>query len=588
MEIIDLSAFDPGSVFEADVVIIGGGPAGLTIARELFDTALTVLVVESGILHETPEHAALNEVESVSEPQSAAQRQKRAEFHGANSLFWMPSAQSYGVRCRALGGSTHAWAGKSAPFDPIDFSARPWAGCEGWPVGREALSPYIARAAKVLNLGPTCSDDEFWTLSKIRPPGPPIDKEVLASYFWQFARDRIDQLDIMRFGREFTRQHASNVRVLLNATVKQIELTPDGTRLHGLQIATIDNVCSKVRANTAVVAASGIENPRLLLASNKVQSKGIGNSHDLVGRFLMDHVGARVAAFDPKDVDPIIKRFGLYSLHHEGRAFMYMHGLSLSPSVQKAEHLLNAALYFMPQRAPDDPLDALKRLLRGKSYDIRADVLSVIHGAPLLAKGAGLRLLGSQAMPEIIKTAIIDAAIRYDPNLAAQEFQSRGLPHKLTGISIDAISEQRPNPDSRVTLSDRTDRLGVPLARIDWRICDQERFTIMRLAQLTSKAFSQAGLPQPEWAPWVSQARPADGVLIDMAHTLGTTRMSTRPAEGVVDIDCRVHGVQGLYIAGGSVFPSSGHANPTLMILALAIRLADTLKSELLRRQIAA
>jgi len=581
MNIEDLSKFAPGSLFETDLVIIGGGPAGLTVAREFFGTSIRVLIVESGLLNETNDHAALAEVESVGDPGTESQRQKRAVFHGLSSAFWSQQQQPYGVRCRALGGSTHAWAGKSAAFDPVDFARRPWVAFSGWPVKREVLAPYIDRAADALNLGPNCYDEKLWELIGISAPKPHLDSEGLRSFFWQFARDRIDQLDIMRFGREFATLSADNVRVLLNATALHIELTPDGTGFQGLDIATIDGVKSKVRARMAVLAASGIENPRLLLSSDAIHATGIGNGHDLVGRFLMDHPGARVAHFTPSDLAPIVKRFGFYGVRHQGQTHMYMHGLAVSPELQEREGLLNSAVYFMPERSPDDPWDALKRLLRRKSEHPVKDVLALVAGTGLLAKGIGMKALTSEAMPGVVKKLIVDTVIRYSPNLAAEEFQSRGLPHKLTGLWIDAITEQRPNPDSRVTLSDRTDRLGVRLAKVDWRINDDERRTLVRIAELTRDAFSHAGLPRPVLEPWVAEKRLSDGVIIDMAHTLGTTRMSYQPRNGVVDETCRVHGVRGLYVAGGSIFPTSGHANPTLMILAFAIRLADEIKSQL-------
>jgi choline dehydrogenase-like flavoprotein len=148
-------------------------------------------------------------------------------------------------------------------------------------------------------------------------------------------------------------------------------------------------------------------------------------------------------------------------------------------------------------------------------------------------------------------------------------------------VSVHAITEQRPNPVSRITLSEKCDRVGVPIAKVDWHINDEERRTIVRIAQLASDAFLRSGLPPPRLERWVAEERPDDGVIIDMAHMLGTTRMSNSPKSGVVDQDCQVHGVHGLYIAGGSTFPTSGHANPTLMILSLAIRLADTIKRRL-------
>ena len=588
MDIEDLTRFDRNSLFETDLVIVGGGPAGLTIAREFFDSSVRVLVLESGLLDETPDHAALTEVESIGEPNGVQKRERRTRFHGASAPFWSQELQPYGVRCRALGGSTHAWAGKSAAFYAIDFAARPWVPHSGWPVAQAALASYIDRAAFVLNLGPNAYDETIWKLVGMRPPEPRLHAEGLRDFFWQFARSRIDQLDIMRFGREFTTFQAKNVRVLLNATVTNIELAADGSSFQGLDIATIDGIASKVRAKCAVVAASAIENPRLLLASNKVQAAGIGNSRDQVGRYLMDHASARIGRFEPGDLGPVIKRFGFYGVRHDGQTHMYMHGLALSPELQERERLLNSAVYFLPERSPDDPWDALKRLLRRKSAHPAQDMLAVMAGAGLLTKGVGMRMLASSAMPAPLKDFIVNTAIRYSPNLVAGEFQDRGLPHKLTGLWVDAITEQRPDPASRITLSERTDRLGVPLACVNWRIGDDERQTIVRIADMVSDAFGRAGLPKPILEGWVAQKRLTDAMIIDMAHTLGTTRMSQTPNSGVVDVNCRVHGVRGLYVAGGSVFPTSGHANPTLMILALAIRLADTLKAEFAQLDVAA
>jgi choline dehydrogenase-like flavoprotein len=580
MEIADLATFDAGKLFETDLVIVGGGPAGLTIAREFLNTSTRVLVLESGELHETPGHAALTELESLGEPKTPAQKQKRSAFHGASSSSWSQELQPFGVRCRALGGSTHAWAGKSAAFDPIDFAKRPWVPDSGWPISREELDGHLDRAAEVLNLGPNSYDDRLWALIGMPPPQPSLDAEGLRSFFWQFARSRLDQLDIMRFGREFVTLKAPNVRVLLNATVTHIDLTADGCRLEGLEMSTILGARHKVRAQSAVIAASAIENARLLLTSNDVHPHGIGNAHDLVGRFLMDHAVAQIGIFKPEDIKDVIRRFGFYGIRHGRRTHMYMHGLALTPDVQERDKLLNSAVYFMPQRSPDDPWDALKRLVHRKSPRPVQDVRSVMSGAGLLAKGIGVKALSSDATPDFIKKLIVDAAIRHVPNFVVEEFQNRGLPHKLTSVAIDAISEQRPDRDSRITLSERTDRLGIRIARADWRINHDERRTIVRIAHLARDAFVRAGLPEPILEPWVAEERVEDSVIIDFAHTLGTTRMSDDPKSGVVDANCQVHGVRGLYIAGASTFPTSGHANPTLMILTLAIRLADRIKTE--------
>jgi choline dehydrogenase-like flavoprotein len=127
-------------------------------------------------------------------------------------------------------------------------------------------------------------------------------------------------------------------------------------------------------------------------------------------------------------------------------------------------------------------------------------------------------------------------------------------------------------------LSDRKDRLGLPRVKAIWKISDIERRSVMRIAQILKEEFPKAGLPAPSLDAWILKDRAQDGPLVDMAHIIGTTRMSRDPTTGVVDVDCKVHGIEGLYVAGSSVFPTSGHANPTLMLLSLAIRLADHIK----------
>lgn len=540
-----------------------------------------MLVLESGQLEEDARFDALNAVESVGEPKSLAQRDKRIAFHGANSNSWSSESQAFGVRCRVLGGSSHAWAGKSAAFEDLDFAVRSWVPYSGWPFGREVLDPYLDRAGEALNLGPHCYDEQFWKLIGIAPPDPQIDPKLLRSFFWQFARSRIDQMDIIRFGREFLAADASNVHILLNATVIRIDTNENGTAFTGLEVSNIDGARSQVRAKAAVLAASAIENPRLLLASNRAHPNGLGNKNDIVGRFLMDHLGARIGRFKPEDFAAITRQFGFYGLKYHGHSHMYMHGLVPSAELQERERLMHCAAYMMEERAPDDPWEALKRLLRTKSERPISDLVVVAKSPGLIVKGLGMRLFATNAIPQRLKDFATNLMILRNPNFVVREFQSRGLPHKLTGLVIDAITEQRPDPESRITLSQKTDALGVPLARVDWRIDNDARRSLGRLGHLLLEEFPRVGLPAPLLEDWITENRPQDAIIIDMAHTAGTTRMSDNPKLGIVNSNCQVHGVAGLYVAGASVFPTSGHANPTLMIVALAIRLADRIKIDL-------
>ena len=183
----------------------------------------------------------------------------------------------------------------------------------------------------------------------------------------------------------------------------------------------------------------------------------------------------------------------------------------------------------------------------------------------------------SDRFPKAWSRFAVHQVLRFRPGLAVEEYLTRGVPHKLVGLSIDAICEQAPDRDNRIQLSPKQDRFGMPLPVARWRIGELEIRTLTRLADILQREFGKAGLPLPVIADWIADrdARGAD--IIDMGHSAGTTRMASDPGRGVVDADGKVHGVEGLYIAGASIFPTCGHANPTLMIMAFAYRLADHL-----------
>jgi choline dehydrogenase-like flavoprotein len=118
------------------------------------------------------------------------------------------------------------------------------------------------------------------------------------------------------------------------------------------------------------------------------------------------------------------------------------------------------------------------------------------------------------------------------------------------------------------------------LPRVDWRSHSDESRTMRRMAELAVQELPKAGLPAPRLEEWVQDGAEIPSTFVDVAHPTGTTRMSDEPGHGVVDANCEVHGVSGLFVQGSSVFPTAGHCNPTQMIVALAVRLADHIKAE--------
>jgi choline dehydrogenase-like flavoprotein len=186
-------------------------------------------------------------------------------------------------------------------------------------------------------------------------------------------------------------------------------------------------------------------------------------------------------------------------------------------------------------------------------------------------------MLASPGIPQWSKDLIVGSAIRFAPNIVADEFTSGGIPHKLTGLGIEAITETAPNRNNRIMLADKLDPLGIRRAAAHWRTGAIEARTIRTLAARLNRAFGAAGYAAPDLAEWASDDKCPLPVPVDLAHMMGTTRMANDPQNGVVDSNCRVFGTHNLYIAGGSVCPTGGHANPTWMFLALALRLADHL-----------
>jgi len=530
MPIIDLQAHgndDASPIAVCDLCIIGTGPAGSTIARELSGTSLRVTMLESGGFIRSPEADVLNEVENIGHPRLANQ--------------WF-------VRNRIVGGSSHTWGGRCAAFDAIDLEERSWVPESGWPFGIGDLAPYLDRTAPYLGLavGSGFSDERFWTMAGRRPPQSGPDPEALLPFFWQFSRDDEESYpyEYMRFSRRLANRLGPNVTLVTGATVLRINPVESGRAVQSVEFAAPDGRRRTLSTSAVVVCAGGIENARILLSSDTVTRNGLGNDRDLVGRYFMDHLRGPVGSFEVVGSEALQKHFGRYNV----RGHLFRAGLRLSPEIQRAKKLLNCAAWLGDVVAPDDPWNALKRILRGKPQ-LPSDAIAMASNAGLLVRG--------------LKDYVIER---------------NGVPRKLEALTLDCMCDQRPNRDSRVTLSERRDRFGMRLSRIDWRIHGDETRTMRRMAELVAEQFIRMSLPAPVLADWVRDGADFPLNFTDVAHPAGTTRMSDDPTKGVVDAECGVHGIEGLYIAGSSVFPTVGHCNPTQMIVALALRLADHLK----------
>ncbi len=578
MTIQSINTLSDGESLSADIVIVGGGACGLTLARALSGAGIKLLVVESGGTQEDLAHADLDTVEIADGSWQPAEFKQRETYHRNLTRFWDGQLQTYGVRCRGLGGSTQAWAGKSAPFDEMDFADRPWVPLSNWPITQEELAPYIESASELLDLGLPIYDESLWERMGRRPPQPSLSGAVFRSTFWQFARSRRNPTDIMRFGAEYLAKPPDDVQLLTEATVTKLRSNPEGRAFVGLNVQSLSGTKVTINARTCVLAASAIENARLLLLSKDVNPAGLGNAHDRVGRCLMDHPTTTIARATPQQIAAMSAWFGLFGFRQGARTSVYMHGLALSADYQRKTCSLNGAVFVTEERARDDPFAALRRLLRKQSAKPFQDLYSIAKNPIRSARGIAARALAHGYLPSAVNRITVDMALRFFPNTIAQDYQSGHVAVKLDGLRFEATTEQPPDPENRVTLSQSRDVFGLRRPRVAWKPGSMARENLLRMGEEFAGSFVGAGMTPPRLEPWVIEKDPEAAVVMDLGHSMGTTRMSSSPKDGVVDHHCAVHGVEGLYVAGGSVLPTSGHANPTLMMLAMTLRLGKTLR----------
>lgn len=530
----DLRAMEAGSVIDTDVCIVGSGPAGVGVASELTNLSVRVVLLEGGGASYEKAAQEPYEFESIGHPFGRGELERRV---------------------RVLGGTSTVWTGRCAPFDPVDLRPRAWIPRSGWPISHRELMPYLKRGGAMLRLAPMHDEESMWARFGVPPPRPSLDPALLHLQFWQYSQTPDGRyVDVGRDVLPALLDH-DNISIILHANVTRILTCVDGRTVRGVEARTLEGKGLTVRAPTVVLACGGLENARLLLASTDARPKGLGNDHDLVGRFLMDHPAPVIGTFAPEDARRVLARFGHYWLDDARGRHVFDAGLALSERVQMERRLPNTAAYLVAEPREDASVAALRRLVHLNVSHRNADARALLRDVLSVARGPA---------------EILDAVAR----------RSRHRPEIVPVHSLQLVAspEQFPNPNSRVTLSERRDPLGTPIVRVDWRIDERERDAALAMLEILRKELPRIGLPTPTVAPWVQDDEDWRANFVDAAHPMGTTRMAEDPRQGVVDPSCAVHGVDGLYIAGSSVFPTGGTANPTMMIVALAMRLGEHLR----------
>jgi choline dehydrogenase-like flavoprotein len=552
----DARNIEPGIRLEADLCILGGGAAAISLCLEYMKSGRTVIVIPGGGPSQTASGIDL--------------------YRGKVS----PDASHEPLeenRIRMWGGTTTVWGGRCVPFDAIDFKKREWVPDSGWPIGLAELEPYIGKANQLSEAGAADFD--------ARSIFPKTQTEILRGFdsdeiaTWKLERWSIPTDYSRRYRAEI--ENAPNVRVLLHSHGIHLQLKADGKSIGHVDAACTPGRVFQVHGRDTVIACGALENARLLLAARDVLPAGIGNQHDLVGRFYQSH---RFGVYGHAILKDAAHDF-IYDFEKDAEGVYCRRRFWLTEEAQERHKTGNVVGFFF-------------RNVSGSSEHRNAMVSMIMIIKTVLggAKKGPKRLFQiiKDQRRELISHAWI--VIKDGPSIFGQLaavaytrfFQKRRLPmilppKKANRFPLFYQTEHAPLYDSRVTLDEISkDDFGMPRLDVRIKFSEIDHRTVRTFVELFQKRIEESGIGTFHLSEGERDVleNPEKHAFNSNSHNIGTTRMAADEKHGVVDTDCRVFGVDNLHVAGSSVFPTSSHANPTLMIITLALRLADHLKAK--------
>ena len=508
---------DSKNFYETDICIVGSGAAGTTIAKELSNTNLDILVLETGGNELEPE------IEELSEG--------KIDYSDEGLSYVLTT-----TRLRMLGGTTNIWSGCSAPFTELDMQNREWIPYSGWPIARKELDSYYIRAHELLPLGNYDYDADYHQKTYEKKLIPFDGTKGIIHKLFRYSNPPL------RF-KEIALELKNHPRVtfLLHAHCVDFDTDENDRVVNSVDVTNFRGWKGNVKAKTFIIAAGGIDNAKVLLNTEKDGKPAIGNRNDQVGRYFMEHPHITCAFITGTNNNEWAKD---YIQHHVN---------------EKTGKKKSSAFWFSV--GPSDDAQREHKIANfGASFDRVSDEKKEKHKFP------------SFANYDFFKT--LDNSPKITNNISGLNPESAQM------AMIYCRMEQSPNPNSRVYLSDEKDALGLRKVALHWHMTELDKRTAKISTKLIAEEVGRLSYGRVKLADWQVDNSPWNKVPpLWACHHMGTTRMGNNKKTSVVDANCKVHDVENLYVAGASVFPTSSYVNPTLNLTTLAIRLADHLKT---------
>lgn len=434
------------------------------------------------------------------------------------------------TRLHYFGGTSNHWSGYCSTFDALDFEKRDWVPHSGWPIQKADLDPYYARAQPILDLGPYEYDAAYWqrqdpALQSLLPDNPAVWNKV-----WQFSPPtRLNK----KYGADV--RASRNIHLYTYANLVDITASENVSTIEKITVTNFAGRQHTVKAKRFVLACSTIQNARILLAANRQAPRGLGNDNDLVGRYFMEHMQIKSAWLHLPSPNPL----KLYNID-PGVTKMRCE-LAITRAMQEKHRILSGTASFTPIGIARNAKASIETW---SNEDPRKSLDSFRRSSAAARKKAAATAGGTNTY--MLSTRI----------------------------------EQAPNPMSRVTLDTAKDALGMPRPILHWELTPFEKRSTRTIYELIGQQVGAAGVARLQLMDHLQD--PNDHSWPDFTsggwHHMGTTRMSDDPRTGVVDANCKIHGIANLFVAGGSCFVTAAAPNPTLTITALSLRLSDHLK----------